>query len=153
MRTLLIGIKNQLQADLDYVRNDDFFITEDENLVPQTCKFPAVGLKDGPVNRTELSGGMWEVTLSVRVVIYVQLHKKRAAIIGDASADRKGVLEISEDIHDSLDQNLLGIEGMQHAFSPTETESELVGDEKTALQRKIITYQYVKEEERASQSR
>ena len=148
MKTLVQAIQTQLRNDLNYVRDSDVFVTEDEALIPETCKFPAVGIKDGPVTRIELAGGMWEVALTVRLIAWVQLHKTEAAIIGDAAAGKKGVLEIAADVHSSLDENLLSIDGLQSAFSPSETESQFVGDEELVLQRKIITYQYTKEEVR-----
>ena len=46
---------------------------------------------------------------------------------------------------------LLGtVAGMIEAFSPSETASELFGDEEETLQKKTVTYQYMKQEERAS---
>lgn len=146
MKTLITNIKTKIQADIDYVRDSDVFVTEDADAIPQAVKFPAIGIKDGPVTRTELAGGMWEVTLEVKVIAWVQLSKPAAAVMGDGG--NKGVLDMAADINASLDENLLAIAGMQSAFSPAETESELFGDEKEALQRKIITYRYMKEEDR-----
>ena len=146
MKELITKIQTELRADVAYVRDSDVFVTEDADVIPQAVKFPAIGIKDGPVTRTELAGGMWEVTLEVKIICWVQLAKPAAAVMGDG--DNKGVLDMGDDINASLDENLLAISGMQSAFSPAETGSELFGDEKEALQRKIITYRYVKEEDR-----
>ena len=151
MKELLTAIKSQLRTDLTYVRDSDIFVTEDENLIPEAVKFPAVGLKDGPVIRKELAGGMMEYTLSVKIIALVQLTKPEAAIMGDASTGKPGILEMESDIHESLDENLLSVTGMQEAVAvPNQPESETFGDETEVIQRKIITYQYVKEEERPS---
>ncbi len=148
MKELLSAIKTKLQTDIDYVRSKDFYITESEELIPSSVKFPAIGIKDGPIDRKELAGGMIEIKLQVRIIVLVQLQKHEAAIMGDASTGKKGVLEMAQDIHDSLDEDLLNIAGMIEAFSPAETESETTGDEELVLQRKIITYEYTKEKER-----
>jgi len=148
MRELLAAVKTQLQTGLDYVRDRDVNVVPSEGFIPAGVRFPCVGLKDGGLTRTELAGGMWEVVLTVKLVVYVQLLKEEASIMGDSAAGRKGVLEIAEDIHAALDENLLGINGMIEAFSPNEGESELFGDDSELLQRKVITYQYVKQEDR-----
>ena len=148
MKNLLNAIKTQLQTDLTYIRDGDIYVTEDENLIPESARFPALGIKDGPVTRIELPSEMQEVTLTVILTPFVQLDKPEAAIMGDSHTGKKGVLDITGDIHRSLDENLLGITGMQTAFSPREEGSELFGDEKEVIQKKTIIYQYVKEEER-----
>ena len=69
--------------------------------------------------------------------------------MGDAAAGKKGILEIAHDIHESLDENFLDITGIQEAVSdPVEAGSELFANEEEGLQRKVIKFQYVKEEER-----
>ena len=149
MKELLTAIKAQLQTDLTYVRDSDIFITEDDDLVPQSVRFPAVGIKDGPVQATELASDMMKYIMSVRIIPYVQLVKPEAAVMGDASTSSKGILEMEEDIHQSLDENDLDIDGMQEAVGdPNRPESELFGDEEEMVLRKKITYRYVKEETR-----
>ena len=151
MKELLTAIKTQLQTDLTYVRAADVFITEDENLIPDAVKFPAVGIKDGPVVRTEEAGGMMEYALTVKIIPYVQLSKPEAAIMGDTSTGKEGILDIEADIHESLDENLLSITGMISAVAlPNQPESELFGDETEVVVRKVISYQYEKETQRPS---
>jgi hypothetical protein len=153
MKQLLTAIKAQLQTDLSYVRDSDVFITEDENLIPSAVKFPAVGLKDGPVIRVEMIGGMMEYHMTVKIVALVQLTKSEAAIMGDTSTGKKGILDMESDIHESLDENLLSITGMIAAIAAAnQPESEVFGDEVEVIQRKVIAYEYVKETERPSQS-
>ena len=151
MKELLTAIKTQLQTDLTYVRAADVFITEDENLIPDAVKFPAVGIKDGPVVRTEEAGGMMEYALTVKIIPYVQLSKPEAAIMGDTSTGKEGILDIEADIHESLDENLLSITGMISAVAlPNQPESELFGDETEVVVRKVTSYQYEKETQRPS---
>jgi len=151
MKALLTAIKTQLQTDLTYVRASDIFITEDENLIPEAVKFPAVGLKDGPVQRIEMIGGMMEYRMTVKIIALVQLTKPEAAIMGDTSTGKKGILDLEADIHESLDENLLSITGMTSAVAlANQAESEVFGDDVEVIQRKIIGYEYVKETERPS---
>jgi len=149
MKDLLTAIQTQLRTDLTYIRDSDIYIAPHENYIPSQVRPPCVGIKDGIITRRELAAGMMEYTLNVTIVIMVQLAKDEANIIGDTATGKKGVIEIADGVHASLDENLLGITGMQEAVSdPTESGSELFGDEKEVLQRKRINYQYVKEEER-----
>lgn len=149
MKALLSAIKTKLQTELTYVRNNDVFVTEDENLLPKSAKSHAVGIKDGAVTHKELAGGMLELTMTVKIVLWVQLAKPEAAIMGDDAADKKGVLDMEADVHGVLDENLLAIAGMQSAVrSPISPGSELFGDETDAMIRKVITYEYTKEKER-----
>ncbi|MDH5524445.1 MAG: hypothetical protein OEY01_10705 [Desulfobulbaceae bacterium] len=148
MKALLAAIKQELQANLTGIRDSDIYITPHENYIPATAKPPCVGIKDGGENRVELVADMWEVTAKVIIVPYVQLYKAEASIMGDAVAGKKGVLEMTAEIHAVLDRNHLNISGMQWAFSSSETPSQLFGDQKQSLQRQLITYQYVYEEER-----
>lgn len=149
MKALLTAIKSQLQTDLTYVRDQDVVVVEDEYLIPKAVKSHAVGLKDGPVIRKELAGGMMEYTTTVKIILYVQLFKPEAVIMGDGSL--KGILDVEADVHESLDENLLGITGMQSAVAlPNQPESELFADEESGMawQRKVVPYEYIKEETR-----
>jgi hypothetical protein len=148
MKALLIAIQTALKGGLSYVRDDDIFITPHENYIPHAVRPTCVGLKDGPIKRIELAGGMMEYIMDVQVVLWVDLLKEEASIIGDAAAGEKGVLEVGDDVHVLLDENLLGITGMIAAYSPAETGSELFGDDSKTMQRKIITYRYTKQEVR-----
>ena len=149
MKDLLTAIQTQLRTDLTYIRDSDIYITPHENYIPSQVRPPCVGIKDGTTGRRELAGGMMEYTLGVMIIVFVDLLKAEAAIMGDTATGKKGVLEIADGIHASLDENLLDISGMQEATSdPTEAGSELFGNEEDGLQKKLIKFQYVKEEER-----
>lgn len=148
MKDLIEAAKKAVQEseELDYVRAGDVAVVPNLNFLPPHVRPPAVAIKDGRISRTELAGGMLEVTREVYFVLYVKLLKEEAPLLGDS--ENKGVLQMAEDLHELLDENELGIEGMLHAFSPAETESETVVKDGDVLQRKIVTYRYLTEEER-----
>jgi len=147
MKELLTAIQTQLRTDLTYIRDSDIYIAPHENYIPGQVRFPAVGIKDGPVIRGELSRGViLEIERAVTLVVYVKLAKPEAAVMGDAVASKKGVLDIVSDIHSSLHDNTLSLSNTSLVFSPSEEPSELFGDESEYIQKKIVTYKYTREE-------
>ena len=145
MKALLTALKSQVQTALTYVRALDVRVVPHVDVMPVGAKSPCIGLKDGPVQCVELAGGMMRWIMKVHLVVYVRLAKDEASVMGDVAASRKGVLDIADDLHENLDENLLSISGMESAYCPAETESELVTIDGDAFQRKILTYQYEKE--------
>jgi len=146
MKALLTAIKAQLQTTLTYIRDRDIYITPHENFVPNAVRPPCVGIKDGAITRDPLMGGCVESKLSVSIIVFVQLQKDEASIMGDTATSKKGVLDIADDIETALNNNLLSITGLQHAYCDASAASELFGDERESLQRKIITCNYEKED-------
>lgn len=146
MKVLLTAIKAALQSQIASVRDRDIFVTEDENLMPYTIGFPAIGLKDGSVSRKRVATDLWETTRQVLVIPCVRLSKPEEAVMGGVGTI--GILDLAAAIRTALDDNLLGIAGMQDAECYAEQASALFGDEKEALQRKILTYTYVQDEPR-----
>lgn len=143
MKDLLNSIKTQLQTDLTYVRDSDIYVTEDERLIPEAVKFPAVGLKDGEVLYAIETGDQETDELYVKAIAYVQLQKPGAAIMGDTATGKKGVLEIIADIKASLnDEKFSGT--YESAIPVSEPESEFLADEETAIQMKSIIMRYTK---------
>jgi len=145
MKALLIRIKSKLQTDLTYVRDGDIFITEGEGVIPDHVKSPAVGLKDGEVLYNIETGDQETDELFVKAIVYVQLQKPEAAVMGDASTGQKGVLDIIADIKASLDDEKFS--GIYEAAIPmSESESELIIDDdtKTGFQMKSIIMRYMK---------
>lgn len=144
MKALLNSIKSQLQTDLTYIRDSDIFITEDERMIPEAVKFPAVGLKDGNIEYNVATQGADESSeLFVKIIAYVQLMKPEAAIMGDTSTGKKGVLDIIADIKESLRENKLSGQA-DEVWIMSETESELLADEETAIQMKSLIMRYVR---------
>jgi len=144
MKSLLTAIKSQLYADLTYVRSSDIYVTEDERLIPEAVKFPAVALKDGAIDYSVDTQGANEAgELAVKIVAYVQLQKPEAAIMGDTATGKKGVLDIIADVKDSLRDNTLSGQA-DEVWLISETESELLANEETAIQMKTLTVRYVR---------
>lgn len=152
MKELLEAIKTQLQDDgsLNYIDDINIFITPDVDIIPVSATFPAVGLKDGPIDHLVEEAENWEVTLRVDIVLLQLLKAGETPLMGQDNPDPRiyGLLEMRDDIHNSLNDNKLSITGMELAYPVKETESETVGYEDLVLQRKIITYEYIKLEER-----
>lgn len=147
MKDLLLAIKTALQDGINYVQDNDIYVAKHENIIPPATKFPCIGIKDGAINRTELIDGMMEYKLQVKIIIYVRIMQSEASIVGNAAGE-KGVLDVADDIHAILDENRLGLSNIIFGWSAGETESEWFGDETSSLQRKILTYEYEKEETR-----
>ena len=141
MKNLISAIKTQLQTDLTYIGDGDIFITEDERLVPDSVRFPAIGLKDGDITYAIKTQNQEDDALLVKVIAYVQLQKPEASIMGDSSTGKKGVLDITADAITSLKNNTLS--GQADVAVPvSETESELLTDEEEAIQMKTVTMRY-----------
>lgn len=141
MKSIIAAIKIRLKTDLTYVRDSDVFATEDENIIPAAVKFPAVGIKDGPITYAIETANQESDELMVDIIAYVQLSKPEASIMGDAAAGKKGVLDIIADIKTSLTGYTLG--GIVEVAVPvSEGESELLADEEEAIQKKRLTMKY-----------
>ncbi|RJX20294.1 MAG: hypothetical protein C4563_06445 [Desulfobulbus sp.] len=145
MKTLLAAIKAALQTGIAEARDGDIFITPSLNFLPAGVKSTlAIGIKDGPVARRDLTCGLVEKTLQVQVGVFVRLLKPEAAVMGDDSTSSLGVLEAIDAIETTLTDNLLSIPGMMFARPVAEAASELfVGEGGAAWQTKSITYNYI----------
>jgi hypothetical protein len=134
-----------LRTDLTYVRDEDIFISVENDYQPSGLQYPAVGLKDGTIRRKELASGLWEETQTVTVILF-QEHGTvpGTSVVGDGGT-KKGLLEIAEDIHESLDDTTLGLAGVTQAVSLSESGSARVPEETGTIQKKEITYRYVTE--------
>lgn len=139
MKALLEAIKTKLQTSLTGLR--DIQVVPDEAMLPPGVRFPFIGLKDGPIEREEGIGETLKEKLSVKVIAYVEILKNEASIMGDKT--NTGVLELVGAIHDELNENLLGLTGMESAFCPHEDESEtLVKENESFVQKKTCVYEY-----------
>lgn len=137
MKELLNAIRTQLRTDLTYVRNRDVYVTEDEILIPDYVKFPAVALKDGTTARKLADKSEIDEDLRVRISSYSQIFKPEESVMGS-----KGVLQMTADIINSLDENNLSLAGMYHAFAISVEASETFGDEQEMIQKKTVVFQY-----------
>ena len=77
MKSLLAAIKLELQnaATLSFVRDSDIFITEHENFLLPSIRFPAIAIKDGPIVYKVATKSQENDTLLVKIIMYVQLQK------------------------------------------------------------------------------
>ena len=143
MKALLTAIKTQLKTSLTYVRDSDIYVTEDERMLPDAMKFPAVGIKDGSVAYTRATKSQEDQELQVKIIVYQELQKPEASIMSDTSTSQKGVLDIIGDVITALKNNLFSGE-VDSAFPIAESESEFIGDDeiKRYFQMKSVTMQY-----------
>ncbi|MDA3835210.1 MAG: hypothetical protein PF495_17635 [Spirochaetales bacterium] len=151
MKELLTALKTHLRADanLGYIEDANIFITPDMDMIPITAGFPCLAIKDGAIRRIIHTNIKWEVHLTVLIIILQLLKPSDISLMGKADPKIYGVLEIADAIHVSLNEQLLGISGMEMAFSgENETETETIGYEDLVLQRKIISYEYQKTQTR-----
>lgn len=146
MKDLLTAIKSELQLEIDYVRNSDIYISEHVIIIPNAIRFPAIGIKDGPITYKIETQVQEEDTLDVTIAAYVQLQKTEASIMGDDSTNNKGVLDMIGDILTALTHNKLG--GIVDTAIPvSSTGSEPITDDEgtVAIQMKTVTMRYTKE--------
>ncbi len=139
MKDLLTAIKQKLQTELGYVRDADIFITEDEMLLPEAVKFPAVAIKDGRVTRTLDDKTTIGIDARVRVSAYAQVLKVEQSVMGD-----RGVLQMTADIIAALEENNLGLDGVYHAFATSIEASRLFGDRQEMIQKQTVELQYLR---------
>lgn len=152
MKELLTAVRSHLRDDVDlsYIADANIFITPDIDIIPFSVSFPAMAIKDGAVRRIVLTNLEWEIHYTVYIGILQILKPSDISVMGATSPRIHGVLEISDDLHESLNEELLGITGMEMAFpGELESQTETIGyEEDLVLQRKIITYEYQKTEVR-----
>lgn len=152
MKELLTAVKNHLQSDgdLSYITDTNIVITPDLDMVPVSLEFPGLLIKDGNIQRIVHTNIKWEVRMTVLIAILQQLKSGDVSIMGQTSPKVYGVLDMADDLHTSLNENLLNITGMESAFpGEVETETETIGyASDLVLQRKIISYEYQKEQVR-----
>lgn len=147
MKALLLAIKAALQGGgISGVEDDSVCIVRHENYLPPTATSPAIGIKDGIVRRLELAGGAIELDMTVLVCVWCQIIEDdnfEASVMG--SEDDAGVIALAAEVIAKLENNDLGLSGMQRAFAVECRASEAVGMTTTTLQKKTIVMNYVQE--------
>jgi hypothetical protein len=150
MKTLIQAMQTAMKnsATLSYVADADIFITPDEYVVPMTCAFPAIGLKDGPIikDKEATSAGTtlaWDVRYQVHVIIYLDMTAGETPVVGQASPSIKGILDIAGDINTLLHENYMSISGILDAYCIGEAESEVIGFSDLEILKKRLTYEYM----------
>jgi len=135
MNGLITAIQTKLR-EISGIREPDVFLSPDPDVIPQSAGFPCIGIKDGEVLRSDLSGGVTELTMNADVIIYEKVAREEASI--------RKVLSLTGQVHDALDEDLLG--GYVKDVVPgNEDPIRLMYREKALVLRKIIPYQYFRE--------
>ena len=144
MKSLLLAMKVALQSaeELIYVVDADIFITPHEDIIPNDATFPCIGLKDGDIEREESAHKVIDEILEVDVVAYQLLKAGEITLIGNG--ETHGLFDLISDIRSVLDYNELGLDNILRVYIPNELASDFMGAEDVVVQRKIVTYRYVK---------
>lgn len=146
MKELIQAIQTNLRSagGLSYIADANIFITPDENLLPISAGFPAIGLKDGAINFLIEEGADWESNYAVDIIIYQLLKTGDISIVGQTTPKVYGVLEIADGIHATLFDNKLSIAGMEVALPAGEGSVEWMESNDISIVKKRVTYQYRK---------
>lgn len=136
MKDLILAIQTKLR-EISGPRRSDVFLSPDKDIIPESAKFPCIGIKDGSVDRSELMGEVTELTLPVEIYVYDRLVKNDEAILA--------VFDVTRAVHGKLKDSTL--EGYVKSVSPKfETPIELTYRKPGLILRKIISYEYEREE-------
>lgn len=146
MKSLLSALKTDLLTELSWLR--DIAVVADEDMIPEGVRMPFIGLKDGLIAREEGFSATLTEKLTVHVILYQEILKREASIMGDGDPEEEGykpgVLDMAADVHDALNENFLGLSGIDRAFCSEEGASEMLisPDGNKFIQRKRLTYVY-----------
>jgi len=150
MKTLIQAIQTDLKnaSGLSYVSDTNIFVTPDEDMIPMTATFPAIGLKDGAIAMERQAGAaggkhLWEVTYQVHVIIYVDLTAGETPVVGQTSPSIKGTLDINDDVRTVLHEDYQSITGVIDAYCVAEGESEIIGNDDALVLKKRMTFEYM----------
>ena len=154
MKALIQAIQTDLKnaATLSVVTDSNIFITPDEDIIPMTATFPAIGLKDGAIQMemTATAAGttkLWDIRYQVHVIIYVDWTDGETPIVGQTTPSIKGVLDLNDLIRTVLHEDYQSIAGILDAFCIGEGESEpLPFGEDMVVQKKRMTFEYYAQE-------
>jgi len=141
MRDLLLAVQSRLQSQLTAdVRALDIFFTENEDWVPKTVKYPAIGIKDGGIDFDWETSKKYKQILSVRLIVWVSIKKLQESLIG-----ANGVLVLTGNVINALVNQKLGISGVYRAFPTSIGESETFGQESDMVQKQVTIFEYRQE--------
>ncbi len=143
MDTLLPSIQQHLQNKLEGFRDSDIYITPDLQFLPQGVKMPCIGIKDGKVEHKYLAAGEMEYSMTVRLIMFLDLTKRKEAIVGGRWG--LGILQINKQLTSLLENNNLGNPAIQEARIIEDPESKFyLGKGKEMYQRKELVLKYTK---------
>lgn len=140
MLNIMINIRNELQESsiLNYIKDENIFITELENYIPDNSKFPLITVKDyGSINDQQLLKKYYQ-TSRVLLTIFSRLLK-----IGHTLTDlNSGILKIEQDIISILIDNKLDNTEITNAFPITQEMCRNITREKDIISYKRIIMEY-----------
>lgn len=143
MRELILAVKSALQVGMaDDVRPVDIYLTPHINYIPRSVKMPCIAVADAGSTRQELVGGAIRTVYRLQIVVYCDLKKEEAVLVGDEASGKAGLLDLTESVHEVLHGNTLGISSVGWASCRQESAIELFGDETAMVCRKILHYEY-----------
>jgi len=99
LKTLLQKIQTELRSGVTAVRDRDVVLIPHPEILPESIRFPAIGIKDGKIKRTDLLGGCVEKNMPITVFPFVRMLKDEEPIIA--------LLTIADAITTALADNLL----------------------------------------------
>jgi len=149
MKSLLTAIATDLKnaATLSMVEDANIFITPDEDIIPTAATFPAIGLKDGPIEMEKASAGagaklLWDVKYRVHVILYVDMTAGETPVIGQAFPAIYGTTDLNDLVRTVLHEDYQSIAGIIDAFCVMESESEIIGGADMIVLKKRMTFEY-----------
>lgn len=148
MKTIVTAIKTALRnaTALNFVRDNDIFLSPTVNYLPTTASRYAISIVPGPERRQEKMGNILNSKPVVRVVLWVTLLGDEESVVGNSG--NPGILDFTETVDGVLDENLLGITGLENAFCSELSEPRVFGSKEQhgrfILQR-ILQYDYERE--------
>lgn len=137
MKNLLLKIQTELRG-VDGIRDRDVYLSADADIIPESNRFPCIGIKDGPIARHELMGGVISRSLTVSIHVYNKL------LAGENEV--KAVLDMADDVHAALADNCLA-DYVRDVSPVSETPVQVLyrrGMDALML-RKTISYEYEQE--------
>jgi hypothetical protein len=133
MRGLLAAIKTALSGVFTGLRDSDILFIPDANLLPDGCRFPCIGIKDGKMAVSEMMGGAIEKKCPVEVYYFDKLRPG-----DDCMLD---FLDRGDEIFDALRDNLL--DGYVREVSPlSATPINLMYTKAGLILRKGLFFEY-----------
>lgn len=144
MRSLLQSIKARLTGRLTWMKPGNIFVTPDAEYIPASVRPPCIGIKDGNISRDPEPGtGTYRKEVcEVQIIIWSDLLRDEAAILGDTVLGEKGLAETAAEIDAALDR-YLAAEPVLEAFCSTEKGTEQYSDGNNTIQRKIMIFKYI----------
>ena len=143
MDAMLSAIKTALQTSVTLVEDGNIFITPHLDYIPNGKTFPCIGIKDADIVNSESMGNCIARQGTVHIAAWVSMVNDETSIVGSVSVT--GLIDVCAQIENALNGNTLSLADVQWLFCNLSAASELLGDEREYLQRKIITATYEKE--------